>query len=75
MFVFLDYFQFHATFYDFGIQSLDWPEYSSDLNPIDHLWYVMKHKVVENKPENKQTKLKVSINYRKTKFQRKSLKY
>ena len=30
------------------IKSLDWPPQSPDLNPIENLWAIIKHKLYEN---------------------------
>lgn len=35
-----------------GISRLTWPGNSPDLIPIEHLWYAMKKKVAEHKPQN-----------------------
>ena len=34
-----------------GIEVSDWPLYSLDLNPIEHVWWALKKKVVELHPE------------------------
>ena len=38
-------------FKDNGIPLLDWPPYSPDLNPIEHLWHLIKTWIQKNKPE------------------------
>ena len=34
-----------------GIHVLEWPPYSPDLNPIEHIWWALKKKVLELHPE------------------------
>lgn len=38
---------------DLGIEVMDWPPYSPDLNPIENLWALMKTKIYELYPELK----------------------
>ena len=38
-------------FEDEGVELLEWPLYSSDLNPIEHLWTQLKHWINEHYPE------------------------
>jgi transposase len=40
-------------FRDMGIPLTDWPPYSPDLNPIKHVWWHLKAKVLELHPELK----------------------
>ena len=37
-----------------GILVTDWPPYSLDLNPIEHIWWHLKAKVLELYPELKE---------------------
>jgi hypothetical protein len=40
-------------FEDIAIPLLDWPPYSPDLNPIEHIWWHLKAEVLELFPELK----------------------
>ena len=37
-----------------GVWTLDFPPYSPDLNPIKHLWLVLKRKILKLHPELEQ---------------------
>src|SRR6185312_8139279 len=36
---------------DNGVELLDWPPYSPDLNPIENLWKVLKERIAKRYPE------------------------
>jgi len=38
-------------FREMGIPLVDWPPYSPDLNPIEHIWWHLKSLVLKNHPE------------------------
>ncbi len=41
-----------SWFNDHGVTVLDWPANSSDLNPIDNLWGIVKRKMRDTRPNN-----------------------
>ena len=40
-----------SQFKDQGIPLLDWPPYSPDINPIEHLWAKMKQWIIKQHPK------------------------
>lgn len=34
-----------------GILTMQWPPYSPDLNPIEHMWSLLKHQIEREEPE------------------------
>ncbi len=41
-----------SWFNDHGVTVLDWPANSSDLNPIENLWGIVKRKMRDTRPNN-----------------------
>lgn len=36
---------------DLGVEVMDWPPYSPDLNPIENLWFLLKEAIYKAHPE------------------------
>lgn len=34
-----------------GVDIMDWPPYSPDLNPIENVWALLKEKIIDRYPE------------------------
>jgi hypothetical protein len=39
-----------AIFSEFAVEILDWPGNSPDLNPIEHIWRILKDRVAARRP-------------------------
>lgn len=37
-----------------GIDYMEWPPYSPDLNPIENLWSILKHRMIDRKCKNEE---------------------
>lgn len=51
--------EYRANFNATVFQVLDWPAQSPDLNPIEHLWQVLKREVRRHKPKNSAEKFRI----------------